>query len=69
MSKAYLQGGDNLQREVFVKPPAEFELKINQILKLMKLLYELTDSGDYWHHTLNRYLRDDMEMSPTTRDL
>lgn len=41
----------------------------DQLLKLLKPLYGLSESGDYWHETFFRHLQDDMHMTPTTGDL
>jgi hypothetical protein len=34
-------------RDVYIKPSAEFELNANQVLKFLRPLYGLADSGDY----------------------
>lgn len=66
ISQAYLQTEGDLKRDVYVNFPVEFQLGPNEILKLTNPLYGLTDSGDYWYHILNRHLREDLKMSPTT---
>lgn len=52
VSQAYLKGQSKLAREVYVRSKEECNLKPDQLLKLMKPLYELTDSSDYWFITL-----------------
>eukprot|EP00171_Calliarthron_tuberculosum_P009450 IDg9450t1 len=52
VTQAYLQSAENLMGDVFIKAPKEFELQGDQILKLMKPLYRLPDSGDYWGKTM-----------------
>lgn len=68
VTQAYLQSADELMRDVYVKPTKEFELGEDQILKLMKPLYGLADSGDYWGKTFSSHLRDELGMQLTTGD-
>lgn len=44
-------------------------MKSNQLLKLLKPLFGLSDSGDYWHVTMKKHLVNDLKMHPLTRDL
>ena len=68
VTQAYLQSAEKLMRDVYVKPNGEFELAPNQLLKLLKPLYGLADSGDYWGQTFSQHLADDLGMIPTTID-
>lgn len=56
-------------RDVYGKPTEEFRLSANQLLKLLKPLYGLADSGDYLHKTFSKHLRQDLMMTPTSGDL
>lgn len=56
-------------REVYVKPAREFRLPEGALLRLLKPLYGLADSGDYWNVTMARHLKEDLMMRPTTLDL
>ena len=69
ISQAYLQGSTELMREIFIEPSREFQLSPNQLFKLMKPLYGLSDSGDRWHYTLRKHFIEDLSMKPTTGDL
>ena len=69
VSQAYLQSADKLMREVYVKPSREFRLSHDKLLRLLKPLYGLSDSGDYWHVTFTRHLTEELGMTHTTGDL
>lgn len=47
---------EKLQREIYSKPCKEFELNDDKILKLLKNLYRLSKSGDYWEQTFCKHL-------------
>lgn len=53
-------------RDVYVRPPRKFQLAHNQLPSLLKRLYGLTYAGDYWHNTVSRHLRSDLNMAPIT---
>lgn len=69
VSQAYLQSADKLMRDVYVKPTKEFHLASNQLLKILKPLYGISDSGDYWHSTFSNHLIHDLRMTTCTGDL
>jgi hypothetical protein len=60
-----LQSAEPLIRDVYIKPSAEFELNANQVLKLLRPLYGLADSGDYWGSTLLNHLKKELGMKQT----
>lgn len=68
VSQAYLQSAERLMRDIYVKPSKEFRLPKDTLLKLLKPLYGLSDSGDYWYSTFTRHLKDDLHMTPTFSD-
>ena len=68
VTQAYLQNADQLVRDVYLKPSKEFELALDKILKLLKPLYGLADSGEYWGKTLSEHLLKDIGMKSTLRD-
>ena len=69
VSQAYLQSAYKLMREVFVKPTKQFRLPPGRLLRLLKPLYGLSDSGDYWHSTFSNHLINDLRMTKTAGDL
>jgi Reverse transcriptase (RNA-dependent DNA polymerase) len=52
--QAYLQSACDLTRKVFVKPSC-IDLDSDELLQIMKPLYGLADSGDYWAQTFVRH--------------
>lgn len=54
-TQAYIQGHQPT-RSVYMKPTKYFGLPHDQLIKLLKELYELTKSGGEWFHTYNKYL-------------
>jgi hypothetical protein len=69
VKQAYLQSSEKLMRKVYLKPSKEFGLPQNALLELHKPLYGLADSGDYWHNTMSRHLKEDLKMKPCTGDI
>lgn len=68
VSQAVLQSADNLSRDIYVKPSNAFHLDQDAMLRPLKPLYGLCDSGDYWYYTFSSQLRNDVAMAPTISD-
>jgi Reverse transcriptase (RNA-dependent DNA polymerase) len=66
VTQAYLQA-DNMHRAVYIKPPAELNLK-GKFLFLVKPLYGLTDAGDLWYHTLSKFIKNTLAMHELISD-
>lgn len=66
ISQVYLQSASKLTRDVYIKPKDGFELGCDKLLKLLEILYGLSDSGDYYHITTSNHLIDDLKMHPLT---
>lgn len=64
-----MQSADRLMRDVYIQPTKEFRLPSNHSLKLLKPVYGLSDSRDYWHSTFSNHLVQDLGMISTTGDL
>ena len=66
--QAYLQSKQKLTREIYVRPKHEdlnyFGLKHTQLLRLIRLLYGICDSGDYWRSTLSKFAVDKLKLHP-----
>lgn len=69
VAQAYLQAGEELRMEVYIKTPAELQLGPGNLLRIVKFLYGLSDSGDYWYETFSKHLRKDFRMEPSTGDM
>jgi Reverse transcriptase (RNA-dependent DNA polymerase) len=68
VTQAYLQSALKLMRDVYVTPTDKFELRPDQVLKLLKPLYGLSDSRDYWEATMRRLFDEDLGMTGLTGD-
>lgn len=47
VKQTYLQSGSKLQRKVFIKAEI-IELDHDEVVQIMRALYGLSESGDYW---------------------
>jgi Reverse transcriptase (RNA-dependent DNA polymerase) len=65
--QAYLQSARDLKRKVFVKPSC-IDLDPDELLQIMKPLYGLADSGDYWAQTVVHHHLADLRMTQATGD-
>lgn len=69
VSQTSLQSAEKLMTNVYVKATEEFSLFLDVLLKLLKPLYGLSDSGDYWHETFSSHFVEELAMKPTCGDL
>ena len=56
-------------RNVYLKPITELDLSSDKLLELLKPLYGLPDSGDYWNRITSGHLLNDLCMPHTTGDM
>ncbi len=66
--QSYIQSLENLQRKVLIKPTKEFNLKPNELLELLKPLYGLAESGDYWGRSFRYHLIEELGMQTGVSD-
>lgn len=52
-----------------MQPKEGFLLKTNHLLKLLEVLYRLTDSSSYWHDKMRCYLMTDLKIKLSTEYL
>ena len=69
VNNAYLQSASQLLRDIYLKPGKEFELPSGHLLKLLRPLYGLADSGNYWNETFANHIKNDLKMKPTALDI
>lgn len=69
ITQAYIQSATELMRDIYIRPTKEFELAPNQLLKLLRPLYGLTESGEYWNYTFSEHMRKDLDMTQAVGDL
>lgn len=55
LTQAYLQSAEQLHSDNFINPPKAFNLSPNQLIKLLKPLYRLSQNGDYWGRTFTNH--------------
>ena len=51
---AYVKG--LLHKLIYVKAPRELDVQAGKVLKLLKPLYGLKQSGRCWNETMNKYI-------------
>lgn len=72
VSKSYLQSKDHLSRGIYLQPRLAdmdlFGIKEGECLHLLKPLYGICNSGDYWGITVASHIKDDLKMAPLTAD-
>ena len=69
ISQAYLQSARELLREVYLKPNRQLKVTAGYVLKLLRPLYGLGDSRDYWHATFAKHLSQDLGMKAVSCDV
>jgi Reverse transcriptase (RNA-dependent DNA polymerase) len=71
VSTAYLQSTTPLLRKVYMdvgKDAGVFDLSPGELLQILRPLYGLCDSGDYWGATFDAHHRDDLGMASLPGD-
>lgn len=69
VSQAYVQSASKLLRDVYLKPSKELEIPGNCLVKLLRPLYGLADSGDYWHDTFTKRMKQDLGMATSAANM
>lgn len=69
VAEAYLQSCSHSNGEIYVRPTQAMKLISGQLLRQLKTLHGLDDSGDSWHAAMAKHLKAYMEMMALTLDL
>ncbi len=65
VTRACVHSGKPLRRDIVIRSPAEdFELNPDKCLKVIRLLYGLSESSDLSFETVYKHLREDLGMVP-----
>ena len=67
VNQTYLKSASNLKRQVYTRPES-IELGPDELLQVLRPLYGLTDSGDYWCDMNSRFHVDKLRMQQSTGD-
>lgn len=59
---------EKLVSNIYIEPIWELKLSSDELLKLVKSLYELSDASDYWNRTIIKPLKKDLDTSETSVD-
>lgn len=69
ISQAYLQSESTLLWDVYIRPRNALHFPSGHQLKLLRPLYELSDSGDYWSAKFGDHLQNDLQMQRVASDM
>lgn len=68
VTQAYVQSDKRLERPVFIKPPPEMGLSPDTVLRVVRPLYGIPESGLHWYLTYLEYHTEQLGMRRTTVD-
>lgn len=68
VTQAYVQSRSKLERDVYIKAPTELDLPPDTVLKVVKPLYGIPESGLHWYLTYVGHHIDKLNMTRATSD-
>lgn len=68
VTQAYIQRREKPQRDTYLKSFKVFGLNDEKMLHLLKPLYRVSGSGDYWERTFQKHIQTDMNMDNCISD-
>lgn len=60
VKQAYLRSAEKSRTDIFIKPPKEINLNLDELLLHLKPLYGLSESSSYWGNTFRGSLERDL---------
>jgi hypothetical protein len=69
VDQAYLQAAEPLMRKIYIIPQEGIELRQNELLQVLKPLYGIAESGDYWGETVRSHHLKDLKLIGCKGDL
>ncbi|EED15482.1 conserved hypothetical protein [Talaromyces stipitatus ATCC 10500] len=68
--QAYIQSQTYLNRDIFVRPPLELAILLSPgtLLKVVKPLYGIPESGNHWFNTYHSHHTEKLQMETSTYD-
>ena len=68
ITQAYTQSKTQLNRDFYVRPPAELKLTGGSILRVIKPLYGVPEAGNHWYNTYHSHHIKQLRMNQSTYD-
>lgn len=68
MTQAYNQSESKVLLHLYVKPPKEFKISQDKLLKIEKQLYSFPEPGVHWFRTPQRHHLNTLKMKSTDDD-
>jgi hypothetical protein len=68
ITQAYVQSKTFLNRQFFIRSPSELDLSKNSILRVVKSLYGVPETGTHWFNTYQKHHKDNLMMIESTFD-
>lgn len=68
ITQAYTQSKTCLNREFYIRPPAELQLDRGSVLKVVKPLYGVPEAGNHWYNTYHTHHVTKLDMQQSTYD-
>lgn len=69
ISQAYVQSSTTLERDVYLTPPMEMCLPDDMVLKAVKPIYGVPESGLHWFATYHKHHIKQLDMKPCRADI
>jgi hypothetical protein len=68
ISQAYVQSKSLLNRQFYVKPPRELDLRQGNILRVLRPLYNVPKAGTHWYRTYHAHYINKLKLLTSAYD-